>query len=189
MTRAQAIAFVRMSMDESGEEMYSDGDIAAALDEAQVAVVRSEYRRSRKESLRKLTVVESFSSASAAASQEILFIESVMLRAGAAGVFKLKAEYVPPHRHDYTFLSTGVSKRHEYTVQNGEIITNGSAFMAAYYRVPTNAPNDVPLFLHGRVCSEATAILQRREHPNNERPTLGAIYDADELIGASKAEK
>lgn len=185
MTRAEAITFIQMIIDESGTEVYSPADIGSALDEAQVSVIRDEWQKGRKESLRKLALTESYGSASAATTQEILYVESVMLRAGLTGAFKLKAEYIPPHQHDYAFSSAGISKRHEYSVEGGLVTTNGAAFMVSYYRQPSGSPADAPLYLHGRICTEAAALLSRRDHPD-ERPTLGAIYDFDELTGAQQ---
>lgn len=185
MTTAEAIEFIRVTLDESGTEYYTSDDIRSALKEAQTSLARRWWQSGNKEAIRPLVRTESFGAATGVLSEPMLQIESVMLRAGVAGSFKLKAVYVPPHEYDMQFDSaaTSISGRYEYTVEEGTVKTNGSAFMATYYRVPAlTSELALPVFTHAIICDDAAALLYRKDHPGAERPTLGSIYDIEELL-------
>lgn len=183
-----------------------------ALREAAAQVARECWYRGEKEAIRPLWAELSLTldgTQTATMPTQFLFIESVRsnYQDGADKLWPHK--YVSPavfsrrwHRTPFDVASgnqfVGQSKyytRAEYTIVGANIMATVNPFTATpnkdirvtYIQVPvisTTLTNQMPmaLYIQPVICDKAAEILYRKEHPGDDRPSVGGIMDVEAAL-------
>jgi len=194
MTYREAIAYVRLLLDESGIEAYTDDDILGCIGEAQVAKAREYYQRGEKEAIRPLyrEDVIGLSSGNTALSETPMNIEVVLLKLQAAEVdFRAEAVYVPLEeylRYQYPnpSVNTTISGRCEYTYKNDEVYHNGLSALVCYYKLPlaTGLAQEIELaeYCHPQIVDYAAYSILKSEVPDTDHSIVGGLYDIESIL-------
>lgn len=194
MTYREAIAFVRLLIDESAAEAYSDNDILACLGEAQVAKAREYYQRGEKEAIRPLYREDTIgdSSGNTALSETPMNIEVVLLKLQVAEVeFRAEAVYVEleeymHYQYPNPAVNSTISGRCEYSYRNNEVYHNGIAALVCYYKLPTanGLAQEIELaeYCHPQIVDYAAALILKSEVPDTDHSVVGGLYDIDNIL-------
>lgn len=186
-----------------------DTVFVTALQEASAIVARECWYRGEKEAIRTLwaeAVLPLNSSQTATMPGQFLFIESVKSNFADGTDTQWPHKYVSPavfsrRRHRSPFEgNSGVSfnaytkyhGRAEYTIVGSNILATSNFQLAtpnkditvSYIATPIiQAPfsNKLPLadYMHGTICDKAAEILYRKEHPGDDRQSVGGIIDVE----------
>lgn len=195
MTYSEGVAYIRMLLDESGVEMYTDDDIYKCIGEAQIAKVREYYYRGEKEAVRPLYREDFITGSSGALSETPMNIEVCMIKTQVAQTeYRIGAEYVEPLEYQrYQFPNPSVSNtrsgRAEYTYDNNLIKHNGIAAMVCYYKLPNTTPPaaQIPLaeYCHAQIIDYAAAMIFKSEVPDQDHGAVGSLYDIEAILASS----
>ena len=178
-----------------------------ALREASAQVTRDCWNRGEKEAIRPLWREVQLTlgvNQNAAMPEDYMFIESVRSNYRDQLAKQWPHKYVSPavfnrrrNRTPFENISgvsyDGGSKfitRAEYTLIGSDIYAtatgSGKSIAVTYISVPvvSSAPplsSSMPLaeYIHPMICEKAAEIMYRKEHPGDDRPTLGSIYDIE----------
>lgn len=179
-----------------------------ALREAAAKVTRECWYRGEKEAIRPLwreTQLTLGAGQNAGMPGDYMFIESVRSNYRNAAEKQWAHKYVSPNifmrrRHRTPFENqSGTSfnsqekyvTRAEYTLIGNDIYatsnTAGQNIVVTYISVPTissTLSDGMPLaeYIHPKICEQAAEILYRKEHPGDDRPAIGGIYDIEAAI-------
>jgi hypothetical protein len=193
---------------------------ATALQEAAAIVARECWYRGEKEALRTLwteSVLPLNSNQVATMPNNFLFIESVRSnfvdnsdkqwphKYVSPAIFSRRRQRVPFEGNSGTSYNSATKyyARAEYTIVGNNIMATSNTQFATpnkdvtvtYIRVPTiQAPfsNQLPLaeYMHATICDKAAEILYRKEHPGDDRKSVGSIVDVEAaLYQAMRAPK
>lgn len=181
-----------------------------ALREAAAKVTRECWYRGEKEAIRPLWRESQLAlgvNQNAGMPTDYMFIESVRSNYRNAAEKQWAHKYVSPNtfmrrRHRTPFENqSGTSfnsqekfvTRAEYTLIGNDVYatsnTAGQTITITYISVPvvsTNLSSTMPLaeYIHPKICEKAAEILYRKEHPGDDRPAVGSIYDIEAAIYA-----
>lgn len=194
MTYREAIAYVRLLLDESGIEAYTDDDILGCIGEAQVAKAREYYQRGEKEAIRPLYREEVVGPTSGVPTlaETPMNIEVVLLKLQAAEVeFKAAATFVPLEeylRYQYPNPSVNntISGRCEYSHRIDRIYHAGLAAMVCYYKLPVanGLAQEIELaeYCHPQIVDYAAYSILKSEVPDTDHTGVGSLYDIESLL-------
>lgn len=185
---------------------------ADALREASTIVARECWYRGEKEALRPLwfeVVLPLDANQTAQMPARFLFIESVMSNYQDAADKLWPHKYVSPaifsRRRNRTPMEPTVGTQlnraslyyapAEYTIVGDNIMATSNTIIAtpnknvtvSYIIVPTlpvNLANQLPLaqYIHPVICDKAAEILYRKEHPGDDRPSIGGLLDVESAL-------
>jgi hypothetical protein len=183
-----------------------------ALREAAVVVARECWNRGEKEAIQPLWAEVTLTvdvNQVATMPNQFLFIESVRSnfqdnadklwphKYVSPAVFSRRRNRTPMEPQVGTQLSRSSAfyTRAEYTVVGGNILATSNAIIAtpnkdiavSYIRVPTiptTLTNQMPMavYIHPFICDKAAEILYRKEHPGDDRPSIGGIIDIESAL-------
>ena len=179
-----------------------------ALRDAAAKVARDCWYRGEKEALRPLwreTQLALGANQNAGMPGDYMFIESVRSNYRDPAAKQWPHKYVSPNifmrrRHRTPFENQSGSSfnsqekyisRAEYTLIGNDLYatsnTAGQNVIVTYIAVPTipiTSSNLLPMaeYIHPMICEQAAEILYRKEHPGDDRPALGGIYDIESAI-------
>lgn len=198
MTYQEGVDYIRMLLDESGIEAYSDNDILGCIGEAQIAKAREYYYRGEKEAIRPLYREETGSSASFPLSEIVMNIEVCLLKTQTAQIaYPIPAEYVEPLEYQrYQFpnpsVSSKISGRAEYTYDNNFIKHNGIGAMVCYFKLPLAlglaAQIELAEYCHPQIIDYAAAMIFKTEVPDADHAPVGTLYDIENILGTMQNE-
>lgn len=180
-----------------------------ALREAAAIVARECWHRGEKEALRPLWTEVTLplnGNQMATMPTRFLFIESVRSNYQDNNDKTWPHKYVSPavfsrrlHRTPFDGASGNQFQgrnlymtRAEYTIVGNNIMATTNPFMptanknilVSYIQVPTisaTLTNQLPMatYIHPFICDKAAEILYRKEHPGDDRPSIGGILDVE----------
>lgn len=180
-----------------------------ALREAAAIVARECWHRGEKEALRPLWAEVTLpldATQTATMPTRFLFIESVRSNYQDGADKTWPHKYVSPavfsrrlHRTPFDAPSGNQFQgrnlymtRAEYTVVGNNIRATVNPFMAtpnknvlvSYIQIPAipvllTAPLPMATYIHPFICDKAAEILYRKEHPGDDRPSIGGILDVE----------
>lgn len=192
MTYSEGVAYIRMLLDESGFEMYTDNDILGCIGEAQIAKAREYYNRGEKEAIRPLYREESFSGSTGNLSEPVMDLEACLLKTQVAQAsFQVAATYIEPleyarYQMPNTSVSHTISGRAEYTFDNNTVRHNGIAAMVSYYKLPTatGLAEQIELaeYCHPQIIDYAAAMIFKSEIPDTDHAPVGSLYDIETIL-------
>jgi len=192
MTIREAVAYIRMLIDESGIEAYTDDNIIDAVSEAAVVKAREYYQRGEKEAIRSLYREELVAGTSGQLAEPVMNIEVCLLKTQSAQVSpQINATYVSPLEYrEYQFLNPStnstISGRAEYSYDNNTIFHNGTSALVCYYRLPTaiGLAQQIELagYVHPQVADYAAAKIMRSEVLDTDHQTVGKMYDIEAIL-------
>lgn len=204
MTVGESIELVRNMLDEPKYEYFgSDTDLTTvfrtALREAATIVARDCWYRGEKEALRPLwsefqLSLDPFQMATMP--QEFLFIESVRSNYQDSADKLWPHKYVSPavfsrhrtdqskfyHRAEYTIIGANIS-----ATVNPFVVSQNKDVYVTYIQVPVisaTLTDQMPMavYIHPVICDKAAEILYRKEHPGDDRPSVGGIMDVEAAL-------
>ncbi len=204
MTTIQAIDAVKMLLDETGREYYSQTEILLALEQAQIEKARDYWARGVKEALRPLFTrvplagdgVAGIDYITLTAGSKIMYLEALLVKMKDIEPAPLhSARYIPPDKfiwHRFPNPSGRVSGRLEYTLIGGLIYHNGAGTLAdlSFLRYPFIATqNDNILlapFTHQAIVDRAAYLLYRKEAGGQDHNQAGSNADLQLIDQAQK---
>lgn len=197
MTFQEGIDYIRLLLDESGIEAYTDSDILGCIGEAQVAKAREYYYRGEKEAVRPLYREEVGGGTTLVLSEIPMNIEVCMLKTQAAQIsYPVSAEYVEPLEYQrYQFpnpsVNTKISGRAEYTYDNNTVQHNGIGAMVCYYKLPIAsgyaAQIELAEYCHPQIVDYAASMIFKTEVPDADHAPIGSLYDIEHILTSMTA--
>lgn len=180
-----------------------------AMREAATIVARECWHRGEKEALRPLwaeTTLTLDATQIGTMPERFLFVESVQSnfqdnadklwphKYVSPSVFARRRNRTPfePSVAGNSHFVAGYYGRAEYTIvgnniqatSNTIVATPNKSIKVSYIRVPTisQVPTDpmpMAIYMHPTICDKAAEILYRKEHPGDDRPSVGSILDIE----------
>lgn len=191
MTVAEGVDYIRMLLDESGIEAYTDSQIIDAILESSVTKAKEYYARHEKEAIRNLYREDDIMSPGTA-SETIMNIESCLLKTKSAQVAPMvSAVYVPYEQYKWKQYPNPskddtVSGRAEFSYYEDTIYHNGISALVGYYKLPsargTAQQLELAEYTHPAIIDYAAAKLYRFEVPDKDHALLGKLYDIEAVL-------